>query len=302
MSQKYLTVIIPTIGRTVLDQTIESVLNQSEMPDELLVWDNSGDGSARGSSKYSNDPRVRWEVSGERLPVIRSWNTAVDLAHGNYIYILGDDDFLLPEFISDVKKCLQKGVDLINVPVELMDMDGNLLNIKKKYVPERELSAAEYIKEYSDRKIDIYLGSLVFSKKQFCSIGKFKDIVSNAVAMDTLFNIEMAVKCGKIAVMGRPFWRYRTAVSDWCGRLKGKDEVLIFIEEMMKFRDCIRKYFTDDLAPLWDCYYRHWLISPLIGICYASSPSAAFKLLFRPGFSCAERLSILRDLFYCIRH
>lgn len=299
---KSLTVIIPTIGRSVLDLTIESVLEQSLQPEELLLWDNSGDGSAKKNSKYANDSRIRWEASSERLPIIDSWNRAVDLARCDYVYILGDDDFLLPGFIAEIKTKLKNGAELINLPVQLIDMEGNPLKLKKTYLPERELTAAEYIKGYTDRKIDIFLGSLVFPKEVFYSINRFKSITSNAIAMDSLFHIEMACKSGKILVLGHPVWKYRTAVSDWAGRLKRKEDVPLFIDQMMQCRDYIRTFFTGELEPVWNLYYRRWLISPLVLVCYASDPAAALKLIFRKGFTMIERISIMRDIFYLIRH
>ncbi|MBQ9770993.1 MAG: glycosyltransferase, partial [Lentisphaeria bacterium] len=63
MNGKRLSIVIPTIGRQILDKTIESALVQTLPPYELVVWDNSGTGSAKTSSKYAEDPRIRWEVS-----------------------------------------------------------------------------------------------------------------------------------------------------------------------------------------------------------------------------------------------
>ena len=54
MNEKKLSIVIPTIGRTILDQTIESALKQNVLPYEIVIWDNSGDGRAFKQSKYKD--------------------------------------------------------------------------------------------------------------------------------------------------------------------------------------------------------------------------------------------------------
>ena len=77
---------------------------------------------------------------------------------------------------------------------------------------------------------EIYLGSLIFPKAGYLKVGKFKNIVMNALSMDILFNLKIVMLYGKITVISEPMWQYRKFVSNWCGALKFNNEVSILIK------------------------------------------------------------------------
>ena len=124
---KNLSIVIPTIGRTILDKIIESVLKQSVLPYEIIIWDNSGDCIAFKQSKYKNATELKWCFSKYKKEIISSWNSAVECTSGEYIYILGDDDLLLPNFVEKVMQKLNEGSDLIHTTTQFIDSNNTII-------------------------------------------------------------------------------------------------------------------------------------------------------------------------------
>lgn len=98
-------VLLPTKNRLdLLKYAINSVINQTYNNWEIIVADNFSDEDIEGHVKSLNDDRIKYTRSPEPLPVTNNWNVANNLATGDYIIMLGDDDALLPDFFE---KCLE---------------------------------------------------------------------------------------------------------------------------------------------------------------------------------------------------
>ena len=303
MSTPTLSIVIPTIGRNVLDNTIESVLQQSQLPDEFLIWDNSGDGSAKKKSKYTNHPAIKWFIAEYRKPIVDSWNTAVDLSTGDFIYILGDDDLLFPDFVEKVRDELALGTRLIHAEEILIDSnDTPLLEQPLCNVEKEMLSSEEFVKRYSEGRYIIFLGSLVFPRKEFNLINKFKSFTMNALSMDTLLNIELLSEITNITVISPPIWKYRIESANWSGKLKNSSDIQLLLQQHLEYRDYVIKYFSGHLSKYWKTFYRRWIVSSMTKVCYHTSRWRTILLIFHKHVQFKERLYILRDIFYLLRH
>ena len=98
-------VVMPTHNRLhLLRSAIETVRRQTGADLEVLVFDNASQDPVRGHVSGLNDPRVRCDRSDTFLPVTESWNRALDMASGDYVILLGDDDGLTPNYFSRVEK------------------------------------------------------------------------------------------------------------------------------------------------------------------------------------------------------
>jgi len=92
-----ISIIIPTCHReTQLVEAMTSVLSQRDVVLELIVVDDSAEGSARDAATSLRDPRVRYfarsEPSNGRPAHAR--NDGAAGAQGRYLYFLDDDDIL----------------------------------------------------------------------------------------------------------------------------------------------------------------------------------------------------------------
>jgi len=102
-------IVLPTHNRLhLLRDAIETVRRQDFASWELVVFDNASDDPIFAHVQSLGDDRIRYARSDEFLPVTASWNRAIDLARGEYVVLLGDDDGLTPNYFQRVLKIIEK--------------------------------------------------------------------------------------------------------------------------------------------------------------------------------------------------
>lgn len=102
-------VVIPTHNRLdLLKDAMETVLRQDYSDFELMIFDNASTDDIRGYIESIGDRRIRYERSDEFLPVTASWNRAIDLAMGDYVTFLGDDDGLTPGYFTEISRIIDE--------------------------------------------------------------------------------------------------------------------------------------------------------------------------------------------------
>jgi glycosyltransferase involved in cell wall biosynthesis len=104
-----ISVIIPTFHREAqLLEAVGSVLSQRGVSFEIIVIDDSAEGSARAAVASVGDPRVQYvlrpEPSGGRPALVR--NDGAKIAQGRYLYFLDDDDQLEPDTLATMSTAL----------------------------------------------------------------------------------------------------------------------------------------------------------------------------------------------------
>jgi glycosyltransferase involved in cell wall biosynthesis len=131
-------VIVPTYRRErELLEAINSILSQRGVTLEIIVVDDSPEGSARNAVASVNDGRVRYvlrpEPSKGRPAKVR--NDGAKLARGRYLYFLDDDDLLEPQTLADLSKALDaapKAAMAFGV-VSPFGVEGDLLQHHREY-------------------------------------------------------------------------------------------------------------------------------------------------------------------------
>jgi glycosyltransferase involved in cell wall biosynthesis len=104
-----ISVIIPTLHREEqLLEAIGSVLRQGGVALEIIVVDDSAEGSARNAVASVGDPRVQYIQRPEPsrgLPALVR-NDGAKFARGRYLYFLDDDDLLESDTLAVMSKAL----------------------------------------------------------------------------------------------------------------------------------------------------------------------------------------------------
>jgi glycosyltransferase involved in cell wall biosynthesis len=99
------TIAIPTFKRIdTLQEAIESAAAQrTDLAYEILIVDNDPDSSKWTGLLDGLSPqakrRVRYYVNSSNLGMFGNWNRCIELARGEWVTILNDDDLLRPEFL-----------------------------------------------------------------------------------------------------------------------------------------------------------------------------------------------------------
>jgi len=102
-------IIIPTRDRhETLYFTLKSVLSLTENNLEVIVSDNcSSDHTSQVVNQFS-DPRLVYSRSDERISMIANFERGIGLSQGNFVTIIGDDDFIIPSAWDLMKPILSK--------------------------------------------------------------------------------------------------------------------------------------------------------------------------------------------------
>jgi len=103
-------VLLPTRnGGKYLKSCIESVLSQDYKDMELIVFDNANtDNTAEVVNSYSNDKRLKYYRTDSMVSVTDNWNNALKKSSGDYVLMMGDDDFLLPGYFETLDKIIKE--------------------------------------------------------------------------------------------------------------------------------------------------------------------------------------------------
>ena len=96
-----ITVIIPTYNRSwEVSRAIASVLIQTFSDFVLVIVDDaSTDGTTEVVRSFA-DPRVRYYRQADNVGVSRNWGTGVEVANGEFVALLMDDDRYEPKFLA----------------------------------------------------------------------------------------------------------------------------------------------------------------------------------------------------------
>jgi glycosyltransferase involved in cell wall biosynthesis len=121
---------IPTFDRLAyLQESVASARAQSTADVEILIGDDGDSTAIREWSlgEAGRDPRVRYLKTPGRLRLAGNWNFLADRAAGQFLTLIGDDDRLLPEFISRLWGAAQDGADVVFSNHYLIDDGGRRL-------------------------------------------------------------------------------------------------------------------------------------------------------------------------------
>lgn len=107
MSAPRFSIVLPTRDRLeLLQHAVETVRRQDDPRWEIIVQDNASSSDVRSYVTSLQDPRVRFARSDHPLSVTDNWNRALDRTTGAYVVMLGDDDALVPGYLSRIERIL----------------------------------------------------------------------------------------------------------------------------------------------------------------------------------------------------
>jgi glycosyltransferase involved in cell wall biosynthesis len=124
-----LSVLLPTHNRLeYLRYAVESVRRQDDGDWEVVVSDNDSTDDVAGYVAGLSDERVRYVRTSSFVPVTENWNNALRYSRGDYVVMLGDDDALLPGYVSAVRRLVSRfaGPDVIYTGALLFAYPGVL--------------------------------------------------------------------------------------------------------------------------------------------------------------------------------
>jgi hypothetical protein len=102
-----ISVLLPTRDRLELLPHAVASIRRLEDPDwEIVISDNCSSGDVEGYVTSLGDERVRYLRTPELLPITDNWNNALEHSTGDYVLMLGDDDALLSDYFTTIRRLI----------------------------------------------------------------------------------------------------------------------------------------------------------------------------------------------------
>ena len=133
-----ISVIVPVYNvKTLLPRCINSLLSQKFTDYELLLIDDgSTDGSGDICDEYGKkDSRIK-VIHKQNEGVSKTRNRGIDEARGEWITFVDSDDYITPDYLSDLYACTHSGIGLVVQSLKHIRENGETLY--DYYLPEGE--------------------------------------------------------------------------------------------------------------------------------------------------------------------
>jgi glycosyltransferase involved in cell wall biosynthesis len=103
-------VLLPTRGGgRFLKNCVHSVLDQPFADMELIVCDNANvDETPDVLAGFAHDTRINVVRLDQAVPVTESWRTALDRSSGDYVILIGDDDYVLRGYFETLETIVEE--------------------------------------------------------------------------------------------------------------------------------------------------------------------------------------------------
>lgn len=300
-----ISVIIPAYNNEkYLPKCLDSIINQTYKNIEILLID---DGSTNNCGKICDeyakkDLRIK-VIHKENGGVGSARNCGLDNANGEYIVFVDSDDYVENDYISYLYSALEKDIDLVYMPFNLMDESGAIKNEKEKHKYEQIV--------FIDDKYDVKglnehnsVCGVLFKKSMLYDL-RFD--TSLFVGEDTLFYMSYIKKCKKIKFVPEKKYNYIVYQSSSChGEYSEKKytEIIAWKKIVELFSDmphacescrsmlahtCYNMYLKMYVANSNDENKINYVIATL---------KENYKYMYRFKFKNKERLQILLLLFF----
>lgn len=107
-----ITIAIPTYLRvSTLNDAIASAINQTRFTDyEIIVVDNNpirNDETETLMEQYRSIPNLRYYKNSRNLGMTGNWNRLYELAKGDWVVMLHDDDMLAPVYLRTIAEVIK---------------------------------------------------------------------------------------------------------------------------------------------------------------------------------------------------
>jgi len=200
--------------------TLESLISQATDEVEIVVLDaDSADSTPETVEGYAKRfPRLRYIRQETNKGVDKDYDRTVELACGEYCWMMSDDDILTPGAVAEVLEQCRKGYDLIVVNAE--DRDADLRKtIGEKRLPftdNREYEPTEADKLFADVANHLsFIPSVVIRRDLWLSRNRTPYFGSLFVHVGVIFQEPLP---GKALVIARPLVAVRNANVSWAPR------------------------------------------------------------------------------------
>lgn len=182
-----------------LRRCIDSVLAQRYAHFELVISDDASSDDSDAIIRSYRDPRLVYERQPRNLGMVPNWRRCVELASGEYLLLIGADDYLKPDMLARCAEVLDRDSEIAfcHTAAEFFDESGKIVSttgaFKRSYVaPGRQL-----IEGYLKGRRVVNSAS-VFRRRCFEAVGGWSDDYKNCMDLDLWYRLLLRYKVGYV--------------------------------------------------------------------------------------------------------
>jgi len=207
-----LSICIATFNRAnFIGATLDSILSQLTDDCEIVILDGGSDDSTESVVRefVERSGRLRYVRQETNNGVDRDYDRAVELAVGEYCWLMTDDDLLMPGAVDAVLKAFHRDLSLIILNAEMRD-----LNMTKVIQPRTIHIDADRLYKPSDmdslfvdvRDVLMYVGGFVIKRSIWLDRERERYFGSWFISVGVVFQDRLP---GDALVIAQPYISYR---------------------------------------------------------------------------------------------
>ncbi len=244
-------------GAAYVKECVNSILSQTNNDFNLLVLDNnSNDGTLQWLQSLS-DPRIVIFPSATSLSMERNWGRIKTINKNEFITIIGHDDILLPDYLTEMNRLIEKHpqAGLYQAHFDFIDSAGKFI---RHCLPMDEVQdAQEFLAFQFNRSMDSMGTGYMMRSKDYDALGGIPTHYPNLMFADYHLWVELTMISYKATTPGIWF-NYRIQDTNVSKLTNGEQYQLAF-EKYVRFLIKLRNE-NEKIRKVIDQYGRDWLM------------------------------------------
>lgn len=209
-------------GEKFIGELLRSLLEQSTVPDEIIITDDSPDNAVGIAVKpYLAAGNIKYFHNEKTLGANRNFARALSLCRGDVIFLCDQDDVWLPEKISTMLNVLQNADDADGVFCDSTVVDSALKPLDYSLWQMREFSRSMQKKFISGRQLEVFLKRVTCSTHNIAIRRRVLDKILPFPELDPFFADTWIALCiaanGKWTLADTELTLYRTHENNLSG-------------------------------------------------------------------------------------
>lgn len=219
-----LSICIPTFNRgEYIGETLESIINQIEAGVEVVIVD--GGSTDNTESVVADYQKICPEIHYFKSKYVKKYpsnegfdrdcNYAVELASGEYCWLMTDDDLIMSGAIKRILQEVDKNYVLIIANTEIRNKDlSKLLTAKRPDISHDLVYTPEEFEQFAKLVFNhlTYLGAVIIKKSFWMNVNREKYFGTGFIHIGVIFDTPIK---GKILVTSNPLITIRWGNAMW---------------------------------------------------------------------------------------
>lgn len=237
MSEPLVSIVIPTYkGAAFIAETIQSVLDQSYKPFEILIFDDGSPDNTVDICKSFDDPRIKFSRNRKNLGPRGNWNKCLAAATGKYYKLLPHDDLLMPGSLRAQVGILESNPDVALVfgTRNIISESGKPLMSRSPLGPkDQRFDGLKLVRKciYNGSNFIGEPGNGLMRTSLTKTIGEYDDVHPYTIDLDYWFR---ALAHGEAYYIAAPHSAFRIHNASWTSEI-GQDQHKDFVGTINKF-------------------------------------------------------------------